>query len=254
MLSGFEDVVEALLQAGADVNARSLDYGTPLCLAAFRGRQNVVNLLLEYRANVHISSQVAGAPLHCSVYAAGIPEIAEVLINNGASLECVNTIRYGLLDRLCHDKAFPAGATQGSTNDKSNYCWFVECQPLVLAAMRGRNDLVDLFLNAHCNANAMYREWHTNNMANDFDDVDRSAKEERRTPLMAACEQKRSEIVTNLLRAAANVHARDGRDSTALHVAAVSGSLDCVRALVEAGAEVEATNKYSHTALLNAII
>ena len=42
VLSGFEDVVDILLNAGADVNAATWDYGTPLHLAAMKARSNVI--------------------------------------------------------------------------------------------------------------------------------------------------------------------------------------------------------------------
>ena len=38
VLTGLTDVVEMLIEAGADVNAESLDYGTPLHLAALKDR------------------------------------------------------------------------------------------------------------------------------------------------------------------------------------------------------------------------
>ena len=66
MLSGFEDVVRALLEAGADVNAKSLDYGTPLHLAAMKARSHVASLLLEFRANVNAVCELVGSPLHCA--------------------------------------------------------------------------------------------------------------------------------------------------------------------------------------------
>ena len=40
----------------------------------------------------------------------------------------------------------------------------------------------------------------------------------------------------------ASVHERDESGSTALHHAAVEGRADCVRALIDAGADVNAVN------------
>ena len=45
VLTGLTDVVETLIEAGADVNAESLDYGTPLHLAALKDRSDVADLL-----------------------------------------------------------------------------------------------------------------------------------------------------------------------------------------------------------------
>ena len=44
---GYGDVVEQLLEAGADVNKASADYGTPLYIAAQQGYEGVVKQLLK---------------------------------------------------------------------------------------------------------------------------------------------------------------------------------------------------------------
>src|SRR5262245_1743987 len=59
------------------------------------------------------------------------------------------------------------------------------------------------------------------------------------TPLMAAVARKRIEFITLLLAHGANPNSIVG-NQTALHVAVTRGCLDCVTALVEAGADVNA--------------
>ncbi|PYH90224.1 ankyrin, partial [Aspergillus ellipticus CBS 707.79] len=55
-----DDIVDLLLMYGAKVNAVNKNKDTPLCLAAARGRERVVESLLENRANVHLVG--AGLP------------------------------------------------------------------------------------------------------------------------------------------------------------------------------------------------
>lgn len=65
-LSGFDDTVEILLDAGANVNDNSHDCGTPLHLATLMARKTVVGLLLKYRARVDIGSRLLGTSMHCA--------------------------------------------------------------------------------------------------------------------------------------------------------------------------------------------
>lgn len=83
-LSGYEDVVEVLIQAGADVNAKSLHFGTPLHLACLKSRTLLVNLLLSSRADVRAESRLVGTPLHCAAQTASIA-IIEALRKRGAN-------------------------------------------------------------------------------------------------------------------------------------------------------------------------
>ena len=97
VLSGFEDVVRNLLEAGSDVNAPSLDCGTPLHLAAMKARST---LLLTFRANANAPSQKVGSPLHCAS-CSGDLTIVTALLNAGADATHSCTLRFDLLCRMC---------------------------------------------------------------------------------------------------------------------------------------------------------
>lgn len=148
VLSGFEDVVRVLLEAGADINARNLHFGTPLCLASLKGRENVMNLLLEYRANIHLSGGECGTPLHCAVYANKMPSIAQILIDHGAKIEDTRNINRGFIAEF-----MGATASTDDPNIDTEHYPTVRCRPLALAALESREDLVQLFLTANAMVN-----------------------------------------------------------------------------------------------------
>ena len=53
--SGFEDCVQELLHVGADINAYAPRTGTPLNIAASKGRTNIIRSLMQARANVELA-------------------------------------------------------------------------------------------------------------------------------------------------------------------------------------------------------
>ena len=62
-MSGHKDVVVAMVEAGADVNARNSDGATPLIAAAFFGRSEVVKTLLKLGARVDVTNNEGESPL-----------------------------------------------------------------------------------------------------------------------------------------------------------------------------------------------
>ena len=75
--------MEALLGAGAAIDARNGEGETPLLMAARAGNNEVVRLLVEHRADVNAADNLQ----HTALYYAGergFTEIVELLLAAGA--------------------------------------------------------------------------------------------------------------------------------------------------------------------------
>ena len=83
VIAGKADAVEALLIAGADVNAPG-DLGSPLHLAAFDGNVEIARLLIAKQADVNARHEADGArPLHVAANY-NHATLAALLLDNGA--------------------------------------------------------------------------------------------------------------------------------------------------------------------------
>ena len=87
--NGSKEIIEALLDAKAEVNARDDDGHTPLHCAAATGKIEIVQLLLTHQADVNATDSYGSKPLH---YAAekGSKDIVELLLNNKADVNAAN--------------------------------------------------------------------------------------------------------------------------------------------------------------------
>jgi ankyrin repeat protein len=89
--------VQALLQAGADSNARLDEAMTPLMLAAQQGRQQIVEALIAHGADVNAKNALGWTALMKAIYNydldQGFPAIVSTLIEAGAEIE--TEISYG---------------------------------------------------------------------------------------------------------------------------------------------------------------
>ena len=67
VLTGQQDIISHLLQAGADVNAKNSLYGSPLQQASFAGQSGIVTLLLKHGAEVNCQGGLFESPLEAAV-------------------------------------------------------------------------------------------------------------------------------------------------------------------------------------------
>lgn len=229
---GHTAFARVLIENGANVNAMDR-FGTPL-IGAVEDHRDMVQLLLNNKADVHIKSRDGFAPIHL----VGSKEIAQILFAYGAKLD---TTGY-----------------QGRT-------------PLHQSAMRNRNDIVEWLCSMGANINAVDSEGRTPliiaiSQPGDTEYARQNSIEtirillkygadlnyrdkEGRTLLQDAANRGRGDIVDLLLEHGADINAKDKYGYTSLHWAVSSSNKEMVELLVARGADVNARNLQGRTPL-----
>ncbi|KAJ7241249.1 ankyrin repeat-containing domain protein [Mycena rebaudengoi] len=181
---GRMEIVQSLLVYGADVNAQGGKYGTALQAASVEGHMEVVQLLLENGADVNTQGGRYGTALQATLLK-GHVKVVQLLLEHGADANL--------------RRAYYGNALQSASH-------------------RGKKEVVRLLLDHGADVNVRG--------GNDG------------TALYAASEQGHLEIIRLLLEHGANVNAREGDNGTALHAASAEGHLEIVQLLLEHGADV----------------
>lgn len=231
-------VVQALLEARADVKAFDAKGETPMHEAAALGEPEMATLLLDAGADPNArthdtrfftngrSYETGLTPLHLAAKAGALP-IAELLLKRGADVDTQTLISGGYVPK---GQKAPLGST-----------------PLLFAVDAQNAPLVELLLANDAKANGP---------GDDGTPLLRALEEDRAHPLRPAI--FRRQIVGALLKAKANPNARDlpGRTKgadTALSKAVITLDRDLVSLLLDAGASVNTPTIQGETPLHLAI-
>ena len=91
-LLGLREVVELLLDKGADVNAQGGDFSNALQAASFRGHEAVVKLLLDKGANVNAQGGHYGNALQ-TASEGGHEQVVKLLLDKGAHTPTLSVLR-----------------------------------------------------------------------------------------------------------------------------------------------------------------
>ena len=206
---GHTDVVKALLGADADLNAKNNNKNTALMVAAQNGHVGCVQVLLAAKAHSDLKNEHDQTALMVAAQN-GHVGIVQILLNAGAEPNVQNK--------------------QGNT-------------ALMVAAQTGHTDVVKALLAAKTKP-----------------DLEVSDKEGI-TALMVAANRGHTAIVRVLVAKAAHLDARDEHRDTALMVAAQNGHVGCVQVLLAAKAHPDLKkahpdlkNEHDQTALILAVM
>jgi ankyrin repeat protein len=238
-------IARLLLERGVDVNARTKNRSTPLLSAAFKGRLEIAQLLLDHGANAKAENEICDTALH--------------LVSGGK----YNSQEHGVgISRLL----LKHGVDVHAHNKYHNTA-------LSVAAFNGRLEITRLLLDHGANPNVendqgltplhhvsqgkYTSQEHGVGIARLLLEhgADVNARKNLFTPLHSAAFKGRLEIAQLLLDHGANAKAENDDRETALHVVSwgeydsQDHGVGTSRLLLKHGVDVHAHNKYHNTAL-----
>ncbi|KAM9132828.1 poly [ADP-ribose] polymerase tankyrase-2 isoform 2-T2 [Pangshura tecta] len=213
---GRKEVVEYLLQSGANVHARDDGGLIPLHNACSFGHAEVVSLLLHHGADPNARDNWNYTPLHEAAIKGKI-DVCIVLLQHGAEPTIRNTDGRTALDLA--DPSAKAVLTGDYKKDE------------LLESARGGNEEKMMALLTPLNVNC------------------HASDGRKSTPLHLAAGYNRVKIVQLLLQHGADVHAKDKGDLVPLHNACSYGHYEVTELLVKHGACVNAMDLWQFTPL-----
>ena len=197
---GHSEVMQVLLDNKADVNARDIDGTTPLHYAAYSGNLIAIKICLSYDEDVNIKNKDGDTALHCAARGGHSDVMKELL-----------------------DRKADVNVTNNPSSKKT---------PLHCAAWRGHLNAVKTCLSYGADVkmtDAM--EW---------------------TALHSAVVSGNSDVMKELLEKKADVNAKDYFGKSPLHDAAIAGHLNAVKTCLRYGADVNMQDRSKKTALHHA--
>lgn len=244
-LNNYYDVAVSLLDWGGKIDQLAIvdqlgpNGATPLYHACAEGNDEIIDLLVERGADIHMKNDDGDTPILYSCRHSQLSSL-KTMLKHGALVSDVN--RQG--DNCFHvvlDNQESLGtpievlkvlADEGANINLSNNIGY---SPLRLACLQQNSQQVECLLD----------------LGADINDQKSLIKE---TSLMTACRNLDTEIVMKLLRRGADIRPMNIHGQTALALACLFNRLENVRALIHIGATVAVCDRDGHTPLYTAVI
>jgi ankyrin repeat protein len=221
-----------LIENGANVNAVD-KFGTPL-IAAIEDHRDMVELLLNNKADVQIRKPDGFSPIHL----AGNKDIAQLLLAHGAKLE---TPGY-------HGRTPLHQAAMRNRNDVAEWLCTKGVKVNVVDS-DGQTPLIVAISQPGGTEYATTRSMETIRILLRYGADVSYRDKEGRTLFLDAVRRDRKDIVDLLLKHGADINAKDKYGYTSLHWAVSSKNKEMVELLVARGADVNARNLQGRTPL-----
>ena len=228
-----KEVLQVLISHRADVNASSKNCGTALMLACFKSNIDAINVLLSAGANPNIVDANGCTCLHYAAIGDCSKEVLHSIIKHGTSVNAKNKSNKTALNIACLKNNI----------DAINVLLNSGAEPDIA------NALAPLWIRSTANGDCSKEIFQA--MINHGADVNTTAPRSNMTALMTACYKGNLDAIKLLLHAGSDPNITDGRGDTWLHYAADGDcSKEVLQAIIDLGADVNASSKYNRTALM----
>ena len=227
-----KEVIQAIIDHGADVNATNRDNCTALMFACHKGNEEIINILLKAGADPSIADGDGDTCLHDAIRGDCSKDVLQAIIDHGAASICANLTSLRPLFLACSkvnggaiEVLLNAGADANVTDTKG--------QTLLHRAILGRlgKDVIQTIVDHGANVNAA----NTNSVS----------------PLMYACHKRNIDAMNVLLNAGADPNIVDTFGASSIHHAIVGDcSKEELQTIIDYGADVNVIDKHNSSALL----
>ncbi|XP_074363882.1 protein VAPYRIN-like [Apium graveolens] len=244
------DLVQLLLEFKPDVEVSSGSGSTPLEAAAASGETLIVELLLAHRASMERSESSTWGPIHLAA-GGGHVEILKLLLLKNANVNALtkdgNTALHIAVEerrRDCARQLLTYGARADIRNSDDGDT------PLHIAAALGDDHMIKLLLQKGANKDIRNKVGKTaydvaaEHGHNRLFDALRLGES-----LSIAARKGEVRTMQRLLENGACINGLDQHGWTALHRASFKGWVDAVRTLIEKGIDINAKDEDGYTAL-----
>ncbi|KAF8207721.1 ankyrin repeat-containing domain protein [Mycena galopus ATCC 62051] len=239
---GHVEMVQLLLEYTADVNSSRGPHGSALGAAVHSGNANVVQLLIDGGADIDKLVEGHGTVLATASFL-GYENLVRLLIANGADVnarDATDTTALGRAVAGNHEHIVRFLLENGANDSTALEFALFHCEDDNIARLLLENgtDVTGVQILGSALVTAAYggRENLVQLLIENGADLDAS-RGEYGTALATASFCGYENIVRLLLENGANVNARGGRYDFALHAASANGQEDIVRLLMENGAD-----------------
>jgi len=253
---GDMEKLKKYLQDGIDINSQE-DFGsTPLHAAANSGKKDIVEFLINKGADVDAKAKdVFGlTPLYCAAMH-NYEDIADLLLAKGADVNAKDNHGYTLLYYAIWDSnkdAIRLLISKGANvNVKDDYGY----TPLVYAIWENDKDMVEILISKGADVNAEDKEgytayyWAAFERNKDIVDLLTAKGAAPESTIHLAARAGDLAKVKSFIEAGTDVNARDKGGETPLFWAVLSDNNDVAKFLIDKGADVNAKAKDGRTPL-----
>ena len=229
-----KDAVQNITEHGLNVNATNKHGETALSLACQVARAEFIKLLLENGANPNVADANGNTSLHAAVHVNCTDEILQDIITHKASLDAQNIDGETALLLACSRRL------QGTAKI------LLEAGSNCIIAANDHDTSLHAAVLGNCSKHLI------NNLIDHGADVNATNKRNH-TALMLASGKGKVDVMKVLIKAGANKTIEDTDGKTWLHYAVLGNcNKEVLQAVIDLGADVNATNKRNQTALMGA--